>query len=207
MRRLVDIETKEEFAELSEILAKVRNAHAVGTIKQAALKENGEYSYIDLQQDVTETRTILQIEGSYFYVTIENIRRNSVRKMKTMWNTVLQRGTQQFEKGKANDYLFTIDIVHNELEKGLVYSVSAVQPIFVSSDGDTDLKFVFPLDCARCSKDEVSMYDIEYEEAIREESGNDVYNFKNEDEDDEESNEESAEESEDFISNDKYTEI
>lgn len=208
-KRLVELETKDDFAELTEILSKVHNAHAVGTIKQAAIDKNGEYSYIDLQQDVAESKTIFQINGDYFYITIQNLRRTDVKKMKTHWNTVLQRGTQQFKKGKENDYIFTIDVIQNELQVGFVYGISAAQPIFVSSDGDTDLVFVFPMENVMCSKSELSMYDIEYEESVREDSQNDVYNFKGEQEEEEKEEEfdETLDEAKEIISNDKYIEL
>lgn len=177
MKRLIDLETDEEFSELSEIISEVCNGSIVATMRQAVKKPDGTYNYIDLQQGVTDAKSILQINGEYFYITIQDIRRTDVRKIMTMWNTVLQRGTNCYMKGEANDYLLTIDVVHNDQKKSLVYIVSAIQPVFVSGESDRDLMLVFSISDIRCSKDEVSMYDIEYEEALREESGDDVYKF------------------------------
>ncbi len=68
---------------------------------------------------------------------------------------------------------------------------------------------VFQLKDIWYSKDVVSIYDIEYEIAQREESQNDVYKVTIcEDEDEQEREEsETPEETADFISTDKYTDV
>lgn len=203
MKRLIDIESPEELNEFSEILSKISNSNIVGTLKQVLARPDGLYNYTDLQQAVSDSKVLVQIANGYLYITVQNLRRVDVRKLKTMWNTVLARGTQQFRKGQANDYIMVVDIVKDELQKGFVYCITAAQPIFVSGDGDNDLVFVFPLENARCSKDEVSIYDVDYEVALREESGNDVYNF-NEDTDDDEGSEDTFDENSDIIDNSKY---
>lgn len=204
MKRLTELETKEDFAELEEILSKVRSGNIIGTMRQA-VKHNDEYSYVDIEQAVSESEAIVYINEGFLYVVVQNVRNEQVRKIRTMWNMVLQRGTQRFVSGEANDYLLTIDLVCNELEgKGLVYCISAVQPVFVSSESNRALTLVFPINSVRCAKDEISLYDVEYEAALREESGNDVYNMDKYvgDEDDEGSD--TYEENNDIIGTDEY---
>lgn len=206
MRKLTELETEKDFAELEEILSKVRDGNIVGTMRQA-VKHDGEYSYIDIEQAVSQSEAIVYINEGFLYITVQNVRSEQVRKIKSMWNMVLQRGTQRFVKGEANDYLLAIDLICNELEgKGLVYCISGVQPAFVSSESNRTLMLVFPFDNVRCAKDEVSMYDVEYEAALREESGNDVYKMDKYDEDDEDDeNGEAYEENNDFIGTNEYT--
>jgi len=203
-KKINEIETDEEFAEFSTILTKIKNSHAVATIKQATIKPDGNYAYMDLQQAVAKTRTLVQIDGGYLYITLQNIRRVDVKKIKNYWEMVLQRGTVNFAKGKENDYLFAFDIIKEELQAGFVYNLSAMQPIFASSDGDDDLKFVFPLQNAWCGTNEVSIYDIEYEEAMRDENENNIYDESNYDDEDFDYDEEAEEENEEIIGNDEY---
>ncbi len=205
MKRLIDLSTDEEFAELAEILAKAREGHSVGTMKQVVQNVGTEgYRYVDLQQNTSESSTILQVNGDYFYVTIQRQTRIDVRKFRTMWNTVLQRGTLQFTKGLPNDYIFVLEVGKSEMDKGYVYCVSAVQPIFVTSDGDMDLTFVFPLENVSCAKEEISVYDVEYEASMREESGNSAYAF---DFDEDEDEPENFEENEEVLKTDEFTEV
>lgn len=206
MKKLVELETDRDFEEFQEILAKVREGHVVGTLRQVAAAPNGGYNYVDLQQNVVESNAVLRINGNYFYVTIQNIRRVDVRKLQTMWNMVLQRGTKQFSKGEANDYLLTVDILRDELHKGFVYCVSAVQPILASGEGDNDLTLVFELGNVRCSKDEISQYDVDYEAALREESGNEVYKFHTYEDDFTDDKEDAFSENDDIVNNDEYIE-
>ena len=204
MKRLIDLQTPEDFSEFSEILSKISDSNIVGTLKQVAARPDGLYNYTDLQQAVADSKVVVQIDNGYLYVTVQNLRRVDVRKLKTMWNTVLTRGTQQFRKGLANDYIMVIDIIKDELQKGFVYCITAAQPTFVSGDGDNDLMFAFSLENARCSKDEVSQYDVEYEAALREESGNEVYNFNDDVDDDNNNSEDTFDENSDIIDNSSF---
>lgn len=209
MKKLIEIITDEDFKEFEEVLSKAREGHVVGTIRQVAKAADGKINYVDIQRSVAECRTMLQINGDFIYITMYNINRTDVRKIKTMWNTVVQRGTNRFLQKQENDYVLTIDIVKDEAEKGYAYTISAIQPVFASSDGDTDLMLVFQLKDIWYSKDAVSIYDIEYEISQREESQNDVYKVTIcEDEDEQEREEsETPEETADFISTDKYTNV
>lgn len=199
MKKLVDFGTQEDFLLFAKIIKKVAEGNIVATIKQVS-KNGDDYTFFDVQQTVAQTKVSVQINGDYVYFTANNLMRTDVRKLKTLWNTVLQKGTQCFEKGEENKYLFQIDVLKNELEKGFVYSITGVQPIFVSGDGDKDLTFVFNINDVRCSEDEITMYDVEYEQSMRDASEDEVHRFEDTEEDD---NVEETEEDE-LLSNDKY---
>ena len=201
MKRLIDLETDKEFAELSEILSKVRDGHVVATMRQAVQRTDGSFAYIDVQQSVAETKVFTQVNGGFFYLTLQNLRRTDVRQILTMFQTVLQRGTQNYKKQQANDYFLTIDLVRNEIEKGVAYALSAASPIFASGEGSSDLMLVFEHQNIRCEKAEVSLYDVEYEKAIREESSNKVYAFGTVDDEEAPDNEEYT--GEEFVSNEE----
>lgn len=205
MKKLTELETDKDFEEFGEILSKVSNGNIIGTLRQVVTKPDGSgYNYVDVQQAVSQSKTLVQVNENYLYITVQNVRSDDVRKIQTMWNMVLQRGTQCFVKGKANDYMLTVDLVRNELEtEGRVYCISAIQPVFMSSEGNRDLTVVFAFDNVRCAKDEVSMYDVEYEAAIREESGNDVYKIS--DSDDEDAESEGYDENDGVLNTDEYT--
>lgn len=203
MIRIIDLETDEELAEFEEILSKVRNGNIIGTLRQAVEKADEEYNYVDLQQAVSSSKALVQINGDYLYITVQDIHNDDIRKILSMWNMILSRGTQRFLKGEANDYLLTIDLVRSEVEKeGIVYCVSGVQPILATSENSRCLTFVFALDSVRCSKDEVSIYDVEYEAAMREESGDEVYKIAEYEDDNEDT---AFEENADILDNNEYT--
>lgn len=211
MKRLIDLETDSEFQEFKEILSKVRAGNIIGTMKQAVSKGNGEYNYVDLQQIVGKATCIFQANGDYFYATVQGAGRATIDRLQSMWNTVLQRGTNRFLENQANDYIFTIDFAKDESEKGFFYCLSAVQPIFMSKAGNNSIMFVFSMNNVRCAKEEASIYDLDYEVALREESGSDVYQFDTddigEDIDEAERRDDVLGVADDFISTDKYLNI
>lgn len=206
MKRLIDLETDSEFQELKEVLEKVRSGNILGTMKQAVATPDGNYSYIDLQQIVGTANCLFQMNGDYFYITAQHVGRATVGRMKSMWNTVLQRGTQKFQNGEANDYIFAIDVAKDESEHGYFYCISAAQPIFMTKESSDSITFVFSMNNVRCVKEEASIYDVEYDVALREEADSDVYQFDIGDFDDEEEEDvELPDVANDIIDTDKYT--
>lgn len=207
MKRLIDLETDVEFQELKEILEKVRSGNILGTIRQAVIKPDGSYDYLDLQQIVGNVSCLFQMNGDYFYITARNVGRATIGRLESMWNIVLQRGTLKFQNGEANDYVFSIDIAKDEAEKGYFYCISAVQPIFMSKESSDSLTFVFSMNNVRCIKEEASIYDIDYDLELRKEENSDVYQFDTgeiEDEEDEEKIE-FPDIADEIISTDEYT--
>ena len=205
MRKLTELSTDSDFEEFSTILSKLHDSHAVITMKQAVQRKDGEYNYVDLQQTVTENRTTVQINGQFVFITLHNSRRPSSQKARTMWNTVLQRGTNQFKKGEANDYIFVLDMCRSELDKGTAYCLSAFQPIFMSGEGDSDLSFVFSLESVACGIESVSMYDIEYELENEEESSINTDADEGDYSDEPDDADENYDANDDFLNTDMFT--
>lgn len=198
MLRLTELKTDQDFEMFSEILDKIRDANIVATIKQVLVRQDGTFNYMDVRQTVSEAKASVQVNNGYLYVVAQNVRKLDVRRLKDMWSTVVARGTSQFTKGQPNDYCLTIDITKDELQQGYVYCLTGVQPIFVSSDGDNDLTFVFSFDNVRCAKDEVSPYDVDYEVALREQAQDSAYQY----DDDEDEDDTTFDENDELLNND-----
>lgn len=207
MKRLIDLSSNEDFAELSQILERLRHGDVVATLKQVMKKPDGSYAYVDLQKMVVEkANPLLQMNGKWFYLTMQSINDNNTRKMHSMWNTVLQKGTQQSKAGKPNDYMMVIDVVRSDLEdgqaKGFVYCITAIQPVICSPDGKGNLAFVFEIEDITCAKDTITAEELEFELSEEVEEP-----FFVSDDDDDNSQETDNYTGEAFVDNSKYTEV
>lgn len=208
MKRILDLETDEEFSEFGEVLDKANKGHMVCTLKQAIYSPKTDtYEYVDLRQIVTKSKLFIQINGDYFYATVSDMRRTEVHAIKELFNIVIQHGTQKYKKAEANDYLMIINIGNSDdlSSTGWIYTITGVQPIFVSGDADRDLTLVFELGKIYYSKDKVSIYDVEYDVAERREKGDEAYtpeDYEFDTDNLDESAKEALEVAENFISND-----
>jgi hypothetical protein len=113
----------------------------------------------------------------------------------------------KFKQAEANDYLLTVDVGYSDDRIGIVWLISAVQPIFASSDGDRDLTLVFSLENVRCEKSEYDVYDIDYELEVEKRSGDNIYQFNLNEEDVAEEAADEFDETEDIISTKDYTDV
>lgn len=207
MKRLIDLQTNEDFAELTQILERLRHSDVVASLKQVMKKPDGTYAYVDLQKMVVETANpLLQMNGKWFYLTMQSVNDNNTRKMHSMWNTVLQKGTQQNKAGKPNDYMMVIDIVRSDLEdgqsSGYVYCITGIQPVFCSPDGKGNLMFVFEIEDITCSKDAISAAELEFE--LSEEQDDSIFGLEDDEDDYQETD---AYTGEAFVDSSKYTEV
>lgn len=208
MKRLIDLSSNEDFAELSQILERLRHGDVVATLKQVMKKPDGSYAYADLQKMVVDkANPLLQMNGKWFYLTMQSINDQNTRKMHSMWNTVLQKGTQQAKAGKTNDYMMVIDVVRSDLEEGMarsfVYCITAIQPVICSPDGKGNLSFVFEIEDITCAKDPITAEELEFE--LSEETEEPF--FGDDDDDDDNSQETDNYTGEAFVDNSKYTEV
>ncbi len=179
MKRILELETDEEYAEFGEVLDKVNKGNMVCTLKQAIYSpKTDSYEYVDLRQIVTKSKVFAQVNSDYFYATVSDMRKTETYAVKELFNIVIQHGTQKYKKAEANDYLLVINIGNsNDLSStGYIYTITGLQPIFVSGDGDRDLTLVFDLEKVYYSKDKVDIYEVEYNVAERREKGDDAYN-------------------------------
>lgn len=178
LKRLIDFNTQEDFDMYKEVLDKISNGgNIVVTLKQASENPDGSYKYVDVRQVVSDVTPLIQMNDTFFYVTARDMRKLESRKIAQLWELYLQRGTKNFTEGKPNDYLLVIDIAKNELSEGHIYCLSAVAPAFAGMDVSHNFTFLFSVDDVRCTKDNISIYDVEYEASLREESGDEVHKF------------------------------
>lgn len=177
MVKLIDLNTDEDFAMYREVITKIADGNIVATLKQAVPHPDGGYTHMDIEQYVAVQRSLIQINGEFVYVTVRDMETPDCKKIKSMFNVMLQHGTQQFEKGAANDYVLTIEIAHTELHNGYIYILSCVQPVFISGEGDDDLTLVFLIGNVLVGKESVSIYDVEYEMDMREAREDNVHKF------------------------------
>lgn len=166
MNNFSNADTQNSLDEFAEVLDKCRECDCISTLKSFIKRSDGEFNHMDLQQNVSinVTSTVL-INDKFIYVTLNSSNMADLRQIKEMWQTVLQRGTKKALAGKANDYVLVIDLVKQELEKNLVYTLSFMQPVFISTDGDSVI-LVFEMDNMFFGKDTVTLDEIEYEEEL-----------------------------------------
>ena len=210
MIKLIDLTTDEDFEMYREVISKISNGNIVATLKQAIPHPDGGYTHVDIEQYVAVQKSIIQINGEFVYVTVRDMETPDCKKIKSMFNVMLQHGTQQFEKGAANDYVLTIEVACNELHIGYTYILSCIQPIFISGDGDEDLTLVFLIGNVLVGKEAVSIYDVEYEMDMREAREDNVHKFDFGDEDDTSTDEDDdnlliSDDGSDFVDTSDYT--
>lgn len=171
MKRLTDLQGDADFAELDEILYKIKHGQTNATLKQGSQKEDGTYLYVDVQKVSSDANPLLQINDNYVYVIIRNGRTESVKRIKTLWDILLQRGTQRSLQGLPNDYVLILDCLNYDDKTGWYHAVTCVQPIIVSMDADGSITLCFDIADVNVTKENVSIYDVDEEIAYRESIG------------------------------------
>lgn len=211
--KLTDLKTDEEFDMFKEVLSRISAlGNTIVTLRQVSQNPDGSYKSIDLQQIGTETRALFRIDNTHCFVSIRGD--SNSKKIQSLWETVLQRGTSRFKKGQMNDYVLTIDIVAKEKNEDRTssydYILSCISPVFGGLDGNNAYTYVFDIEDVRCAKVRVDYQAIDYEIAIREESGDEVHNFDNSIDDsigDIIDEDEEFDENDDILSNDNITNV
>lgn len=171
MKRLIDLQSDAEFAELDEILKKIRHGQINATLKQGSQNKDDTYSYIDIQKVSSDANPLLQINDNYVYIIIRNGRTESVKRIKSLWDTLLQRGTQRSVQGLPNDYVLILDCLRYDERTEWYHGVTCVQPIMVSTDADGTLTMCFDISDVNVTKEIVSTYAVDEEIAYRESIG------------------------------------
>lgn len=167
MKNLVelDMENERDRNALSTVLEKLPSAHFIVNMVQV-VEKNGEYEHNTLQTVVAETpcHAQISIEKGLAYITACNLKNANVQKIKTLYDTVLDRGTKRLLECKSNDYYLEGQCVTIDKRKGKSYMYGfEMTPLFASSDGDKDLKFAYPLNEGYISIDKYSEKDADYE--------------------------------------------
>lgn len=172
MLSAVNANTKEQLAELSECLKKTKSCEVVATLKQFAESANGKVQSVDIQTVTAVSKNLINVNDGLVYAELSEREGslNDLKKIRSMWQAVLNRGTTCFMRGEANDYGIAIDLICSELENGKVYCVSFFNPSFMAGE-DRGISFATPIEQFMFGIEELSLSEIEYEEELRAESG------------------------------------
>ncbi len=141
---------KKELKSLEQVLHKSSIGKKVFTLKQGqkvGVDEYGNdvYDGQDLQICVTDSSSIIGIDGTMLTFTIRGLKRRDVKAIQNLWKTVYQRGKARMLDGnKPNDYYMTLDCVTIDEHNKLMFTFGCYRtPLFCSSDGDDDLTLMF----------------------------------------------------------------
>ena len=194
MTNLKDADTQAVFDVLKEVLNKCQKSDCVSTLKKFLQRSDGNLNKMDLQQKVLNSiSATIYINNNLIYVTLNTDSAADLKGVKAMWKTMLQRGTECTLNGEANDYALVIDLIRQELENNTVYTLSFIQPVFISLENDS-IMLVFESDNMFFGKEALTLDEIEYTEAIERE----MY------EEDDTAKETKFNDTDEFISTDKY---
>ena len=168
MLSAVNANSNEQLAELSECLKKTQSCDVVATLKQFAESANGEIQSVDIQTVTTVSKNAINVNDGLVYAELTEREGsiNDLRKIRSMWQAVLNRGTVKFLQGAANDYGITIDLICSELENSKVYCLSFFNPNFMSGE-DRGISLAVPIEQFMYGIDSVTLSEIEYEEEQR----------------------------------------
>lgn len=165
MTNIQEANRQEALDTLKEVLEKCRECDCLVTLRQAVQRADGNYNYMDLQQTTCSAACTVYVNENFIYVTISTGETAKLQCMTEMWEILLKHGTECMLAGKTNDYLLAVDLIKQELENSLAYTLAFVQPVFARFDNQS-LLFAFTLDSLYFSKDTVNLADLEYEEEL-----------------------------------------
>lgn len=172
MTTLTEIEENDDytFSIFEECLDKCRNVPALVSIKQVIELPNGSSEAVDISKFVVNAVTKILINNNMFYVRLVTAVESDLSHVYSAWETVLERGTNKFEKGEANDYAMVIDFAKEDRDKGYVYIMSYANPMFIGREDDA-LLLVYNIENMRFDKttvDFVQVYDeVQYAEEVQ----------------------------------------
>lgn len=155
--------------ELKECLENCRYCKCLATVKQMMTATDGNVSLTNISETQFDVSTSININNNMYYLRLDTSEPVEVKKVLAFRDTVLERGTQRFTSGKSNDYILVIDLVKEKEQENLVYIMSFISPMFMSTE-DGGLFAVYDFDNMHFSKDEVDFVDvlneIEYAEEV-----------------------------------------
>lgn len=169
MTNITDAEEKSKLDELSECISKCRQCGCVAMLKKFLRRSNGTINQYDIKQAVCENlKSIVYINENFIYLTLQTDDMVQIQRIKSMWTAMLQRSTEARLQGRANDFALVIDVVHQELENSLVYTLSFIQPVFVLAE-DNSITLAFTVDNMCFGKETITLEEIEYDKMLENE--------------------------------------
>lgn len=155
--------------ELEECLINCRHCNCLATVKQAMITTEGNINLTNISETQFDVTAFITINNNRFYVRLETNEPIEIKKVLAFRDTVNERGTQKFLRGQDNDYIFVVDLIKENEQENLVYIMSFVSPLFMTTE-DGGLYAVYDFDNMHFSRDEVDFVDvlneIEYAEEI-----------------------------------------
>lgn len=164
-------------SEFFECAERCQNCDLLVTIKQAIFGKSDEgktivTDMIDVEQMTVKTATTVYMDSNpadgipYHYVRLLSVDKTDLRRIYSLWETVLQRGTLMKQKGSVNDYILVFDLAHLNEEDGVMHYISYRNPVFLGME-ERSLLLVVPFDNMQfniTTVDVVQIYDeVEYE--------------------------------------------
>lgn len=169
MTNITDAEEKSRLDELSECIDKCRQCGCVAMLKKFLRRSDGTMNQYDVKQEVCENmKSIVYINENFIYLTLQTDDIVHIQRIKSMWTAMLQRSTEARLQGRTNDFALVIDVIHQELENSLVYTLSFIQPVFVSAE-DNSITLAFTVDNMCFGKETLTLEEIEYETMLENE--------------------------------------
>ena len=133
-----DVDDKEkellrELTDLRKVLNECKQGKMLVSTKKFMKRLDGGYSSADMNQCTTEVAVDFYIKDGYFYATITDNGESStaIAELRMMWNRVMKRSTEQNLKNEREDYNIVIDLFNASAEKGLMYTISFFQPMYL----------------------------------------------------------------------------
>lgn len=177
---------QELLKELGEVIEQCQTSDCIITLKRFLQKADGTLNQMDIQQKVIEGVQCKCYLNKYMTIVIKARNTAELMGIKALFKIFLERATQNALKGEPNDYAMITDFVKQELQHNKVYTLSLIDPIFISMEND-DCTLVYDMKDIHFGIEEVTLDEIEYQEEVDKDRINDI------------------EEKELFVENDEYT--
>lgn len=184
--------------ELSEVVEQCQESDCIVTLKRFLQKPDGTLNQMDIQQKVIEGIKCKCYLNKYMTVVISKPHNKAeLTSIKSIFQIFMQRVTQNNLKGEPNDYALVIDFVKQELQHNKVYTLSLIDPIFLSMENE-DCTLVYEMQDMHFGIEEVTLDEIEYQEEVDKDRMDDIEEQEKFAENDEYTD------NEDILNNDKY---
>ena len=164
MISIAHVTDEDELENLKTVLSKTSQCDAIATLKQMLERNDGTFNQQEIENVVVSpAKNLIYINerDGLAYLTISSSDTPQLKKVGYLWETMIKRGDLNYQKGKLNDYVVTVDLIAAELEKERVYTLSFLNPIF-RSDEDGSLQLVFKLSNIFYGIEHVTVDEIEY---------------------------------------------
>lgn len=197
MKKAIDID-ETDLTDFESCLNKCSSCDCLVTLKKFIQVPNGEFNQLEIDKHIIPTKNSIKINNNYIYLTLNPVQDFIyLKKIKSLWEQYLDRGTENFMQNKGNDFAFLLDLVTQDIENHLAYVLSFINPIFMAFDDET-LEIAFTMDCMRYEIAEIDYAYLQGEIDYEVELEKDTDNYKNNNDNDYE---------EDVISNEEWFDI